>query len=896
LTYHCEQFSWSRRIRMDGGTSRTHEAISFGLFCLIPAERQLKKGDERLQLGSRALDTLVALAERAGEVVAQRDLISRVWPDVTVDEVNLRIQIALLRKALGDGRDGARYIATVPGRGYCFVAPVTRSTRPSSSTPQPLSSRPIAVADRLQTLPPTLARMIGRDEIVRLLSSQLMMHRLVSVVCAGGIGKTTVAISVAHALLDDFNGAVFFVDLSALTDAELVPGTVARAIGFMVQAEDPLRSLPAFIGDRKILLVLDNCEHVIDSAAMVAELLIGETPQAHVLTTSREALRVEGEHVHLLYALDCPPEDADLTAGEALRYPAAQLFMERAAAGGYHAALSDTDAPIVATICRRLDGIALAIELAASRAGSFGIRGIAQLLDNRLGLVWRGRRTALPRHQTLNAMFDWSYNLLSPHEKAVLNRLSVFVGHFRLEAACSVASDGEIDEGIVADAIASLLAKSLLSTTALHGLTYYRLLETTRIFAQTKLAEPSEANRVAVRHAEYYKPSIAVLAFNNMSGDPEQEYFSDGISENVITDLSKLSELRVIARNSSFTYKGKPVDVKQVGRDLGVRHVLEGSVRKAGNRVRVTAQLIDAESDAHIWADRFDRDLTDVFEVQEELTKEIIAALKITLNASEKALIVGSGTKNVDAYDFFLRGRALWHLHTKEGKDQALEMLTRALELDPHLASASALSSLLHQLDYLNQWSRSPLVALERGRDAALRAMALDNRDPYALWALGSYYLWSRRLDEAVGELEKAISLSPNLASAVGALGLVLHYAGQPEEAIECFSRAMALDPYGDFNLHYQAQAYFQLGSYEKATALLEQRLARNPHTDISRVLLAASYGHLGRREEARVEWQEAFRVNPNYSLKHRRKVLPYRNSSDFESLMEGLRKAGLVV
>src|SRR5271166_4300153 len=266
------------------------------------------------------------------------------------------------------------------------------------------------------------------------------------------------------------------------------------------------------------------------------------------------------------------------------------------------------------------------------------------------------------------------------------------------------------------------------------------------------------------------KPSIAVLAFNNMSGDPEQEYFSDGICEDIITDLSKLSELHVIARNSSFTYKGEPVDVKQVGRDLGVRYVLEGSVRKAGNRVRVTGQLIDAASGAHIWADRFDRDLTDIFEVQDELTREIIAALKIKLSAAEKALIVGSGTKNVDGYDFFLRGRELWYRHTKEGNDQALEMLTRALELDPHLASACALSSIIHQQDYLNQWSGSPLLALERGREAALRAVALDSRDPYALWALGSYYLWSRRLDEAVGELEKAISLSPNLAQAVGAL------------------------------------------------------------------------------------------------------------------------------
>ena len=380
-----------------------------------------------------------------------------------------------------------------------------------------------------------------------------------------------------------------------------------------------------------------------------------------------------------------------------------------------------------------------------------------------------------------------------------------------------------------------------------------------------------------------------------MSGDPEQEYFSDDISEDIITDLSKLSELSVIARNSSFTYKGKPVDVKQVGRELGIRYVLEGSVRKADNRVRVTGQLIDAESGAHIWADRFDRDLTDIFAVQDELAKEIIAALKIKLSPAEKALIDGSGTKNVDAHEFFLRGRELWYRHTKEGNDQALEMLTRALELDPHLASACALSAIIHLQDYLNQWSDSPVLALERGREAALRAVAMDDREPYALWALGAYYLWSRRLDEAIGELEKAVSLSPNLAAALGALGLALHYAGKSKEAIECFNRAMTLDPYGDFYLHYQAQAYFQLWNYGKAAALLQQRLTRNPHTDISHMLLAASYGHLGRTAEARAEWAEVFRANPNFSLEHRRKVLPYRNSSDFEFVVEGLRKAGLV-
>jgi predicted ATPase/DNA-binding winged helix-turn-helix (wHTH) protein len=482
----------------DRRSSHPKDVFFFDPFSLFAAERLLKKADEPIPLGGRALDILIALAERAGEVVPYQELISTVWPGVTVEIVNLRSQIAAIRKALGDGGEGTRYISNISGRGYCLVAPVTRS-----SVGQTALVGVMPPAERVRRLPPRLTRMVGRDDTVRALAERLQTSRFVSIVGPGGVGKTTVAISVAHTLVDGFHGAVFFADLATLTDPQLVPTAVASALGLMVQTQDPLAGLLAFIGNKKILTVLDNCEHVIGMAAALAERVVGEAPQAHILATSREALRVEGELVHVLYSLDCPPDDAGSTAAEVLRYPAVQLFMERATASGCGAALSDVYAPTVARICRRLDGMALAIELAASRVSSLGIRGTAELLDNRFGLLWSGRRTALPRHQTLNAMLDWSYNLLSKRERVVLCRLSIFVGDFTLRAAGFVASETEADEAGITDAVVSLAAKFLIATTVTEESTY-RLLDTTRVYAAAKLAERGETDRVARRHAIFY--------------------------------------------------------------------------------------------------------------------------------------------------------------------------------------------------------------------------------------------------------------------------------------------------------------------------------------------------------------------------------------------------------
>lgn len=392
------------------------------------------------------------------------------------------------------------------------------------------------------------------------------------------------------------------------------------------------------------------------------------------------------------------------------------------------------------------------------------------------------------------------------------------------------------------------------------------------------------------------KLSIAVLPFANMSGDAEQEYFADGISEDIITSLSKLSQLFVIARNSSFTFKGRNVNVQEVGQNLGVRYVLEGSVRKSGNRVRITAQLIDATTGGHLWAERFDRDLTNIFAVQDDVTQQIVDALALNLTEGDQQRLATEQTDNLEAYDCFLHGREqLWRF-TKAENIQGGELLQRAIELDPKFAPAYAFLAFANILDYSNQWSPAWSTAIAQAAMFATRAVALDDRYPYAHWALGIVELYSRRHEAAIRSAKRLIALAPNLAEGHENLGYALHYSGRSEEALGCFDRAMALNPhYPDVYLHFRAQAMFQLRRYEEAIGILKRRLVRNPGTDVSRVLLAASYGHLGRFEEARQEWQEAYRVNADYSLEHRRKVLPYKNPDDFELIVHGLRKAGLV-
>ncbi len=391
------------------------------------------------------------------------------------------------------------------------------------------------------------------------------------------------------------------------------------------------------------------------------------------------------------------------------------------------------------------------------------------------------------------------------------------------------------------------------------------------------------------------KPSIAVLPFVNMSGDPAQEYFTDGLSEDVITDLSKLSGLFVTARNSSFTYKGRAVNVGTVCRELGVRYVLEGSVRKAGGQVRITAQLIDSTTGGHVWAERYDRLLDDIFAVQDDVTRSIVAALKVSLTPQEHSSLAQRGTSNLDAYDAFMRGREWTMTWTRAGHEKARPWIERAIALDPKFAAPVAYLAMIVGIAWVNRWGEDWQDSFGLSHELASKAVALDPLSPHAHYALGTFYLWKRELENSIAEQAQAIALDPNFALGHTMMGMALHYAGDSARALAFLETALALDPVsGDVVLHQMGLCHFMLEDYAAAESVLHKRISQNPSTDSSRVVLAATYGCLGRGEEARAVWQELMAINPNYSFAERRKALPYRNPDDLERIAEGLREAGI--
>ena len=467
-----------------------NQAFGFGPYRIYPEQRLVLEGDQPLRLGRRAMDILLILLAQAGEVVSKQQLMAGVWPDNVVEEINLRVHMAALRKALGDGQNGQRYIVTVAHRGYSFVAPILL---------EPIRQRPAGDAVGRHNLPLRRTRMIGRQTLVDSLMTQLPRQRCITLVGPGGIGKTTVALRVAEQLIGRYRDGIRLLDLAPLSDPRMIYSHLAALLDILLHDSEPLTSLINGLRERQMLLVIDNCEHLIDAVAQLSESLLRGAPQVHILATSRESLRAEGEYVQRLETLDCPPLSAVTDHAQALAFAALQLFAERAMAAHEHFELNDANLAQAIEICQRLDGIPLALELAAAQIDGTDLRGLLSQLQGRLPPLLPGHPE---RHVTLRATLDWSFNLLSQCEQTCLRRLSVFRGGFTLESAAAVIGGQHILPGEVFGSITQLVAKSLLNVEVGDEEVFYRLLDTTRRYALEKLDHVAELDETRQRHAE----------------------------------------------------------------------------------------------------------------------------------------------------------------------------------------------------------------------------------------------------------------------------------------------------------------------------------------------------------------------------------------------------------
>jgi predicted ATPase/DNA-binding winged helix-turn-helix (wHTH) protein len=479
----------------------TEQVLTFGPFQLLVNAKVLLEAGKPVHIGSRATGILLELINHAGRTVTKRDLMARVWPGSLIEESNLRVHIAALRKALGDGREGSRYIVNDSGRGYRFVAPIGRV----DSRAVPTASDPSA-PDPSLGLPGhasiALGRIVGREEVIQGVGAQVLRRRLVTITGPAGVGKSVVALSVAQQVLDKQLFAVQVADLAAVEDPRLVPAALATAIGISALTEDPVGSLVAFLAGTRMLIVLDNCDHVIGQVAALTEEILKRTARVHVLATSREPLLAEAEWVHRLVPLSLPEQDAALSAEGALTSAAVRLFVERATNSSDSFKLTQANVDSVVRICRSLDGLPLALELAAAQLPLFGLDGLAARLGNHVLRLTTGRRPNRPQHESIRAALDWSYGTLPPHEQRLLRALGVFKSAFTVESAAAVAFGRPGVRGEVLEPLLALAEKSLIAADVSGPEVLYRLLHVTRAYAMQKWVEAREQERVLRQHAE----------------------------------------------------------------------------------------------------------------------------------------------------------------------------------------------------------------------------------------------------------------------------------------------------------------------------------------------------------------------------------------------------------
>ncbi len=486
------------------------EALAFGPFRLLVARRELLAHGVPVTIGQRAFEILLALVSRHGQLVTKDELMAEVWPGVVVEENNIQVHISAVRKVLATAGDGERYLLTVAGRGYRFVAPVTRESVAQGKAPRGADHDASVSADgaaATNNLPQQLTSLIGREADLAEIKARLSTHRLVTLTGSGGVGKTRLSIEAGRSLLDRYPDGVWLAELAPLNDAQLVTSIVGDVLRVSLNATaGALDALASALRNKELLLIIDNCEHVIAEAARVAEALMRTCPRLSILASSRERLAIAGESVIRVPSLPAPQPSETLTATDARDYAAVRLFVERANALGCGFALTDANAAAVASICRRLDGIPLAIELAAPRLKVLPVEQLAGGLDQRFRLLTGGNRTALPRQQTLHALIDWSYGLLNEAEKMLLPRLSMFLGGTTLASITAAVAGDDMPREQVADLLLLLVEKSLVQTDLAGSECRYGLLESTRYYAAEKL---TDAPRLRRRHAEHFAARLA---------------------------------------------------------------------------------------------------------------------------------------------------------------------------------------------------------------------------------------------------------------------------------------------------------------------------------------------------------------------------------------------------
>jgi len=482
-----------------------HQVYEFGGWELDLARDELRMRGVPVPLGCRAFQIFAVLVQSAGEVVTRDDLMRRVWPGAIVEGNTLEVHISAVRKALGSDRGTLR---TSFGRGYHLVGNWTIRKEGTPADPVALDPARMPVQPFLTNVPAAAFEIIGRTAAVQQLQDLLSAYRMITLTGPGGIGKTVLAVEVARSLFRAFQGDCWLVDLASLSDPGLVPSLVAGVLGLSLGGDEiSPKSVASAIEGRKLLLVLDNCEHVIDAAAKLGEIIVRTCSHACVLATSREVLRIEGEHVYRVPPLDVPSphqQESDIVLG----HSAVQLFIARARALDSDFSPRGENLPAIAAICRRLDGIPLAIEFAAARAAMLGPELVLSRLDERFGLLTGGHRTALPRHQTLRATLDWSYDLLPGPEQCLLRRLGIFAAGFTLEAANAVMRDQGCTASVLLEQIANLVAKSLVTLDASAPTGRWRLFETIRAYALELLAESGETEPVARCSAEFFRDLV----------------------------------------------------------------------------------------------------------------------------------------------------------------------------------------------------------------------------------------------------------------------------------------------------------------------------------------------------------------------------------------------------